>query len=512
MEILEADTSSLESDLPEVDTTTLHGAKDQIQPGVELLQHDALRIGAAMERGLHRALAPPGETGEEPTLLPQQLKGGGEKFDSSFQDDCGLDKIARNHRVYGIEVSDRGIAGGVTLHCEKDGHEEDDLSISAGANDVGNSTEEEELNVKSGCVKLCLTPRRQDDLEEDAIALHASRDNNCVTENSTKVDDAIECAAAEIQDSTSTDPQIDEADTGAGVSTESTVALNLVASKDTDSVAVQRVDEIDAGESVPTESSGALTLPCEKDGHEPDDLTGAGVSTNSTVALNLVASKDADSVAVQRVGDMDAGESVPTESSGALTLPCEKDGHEPDDLTGAGVSTDSTVALNLVASKDTDSVAVQRVDEIDAGESVPTESSGALALPCEKDGHEPDDLTGADVSTDSTVALNMVASKDADSVAVQRVDEIDAGESVPTESSGALTLPCEKDGHEPDDPSMISDLDDQDCTQQEVNAKSGYAKSGYAKPCQKRRQDDPKEQERALQPLEEGVIDSQSSF
>ena len=397
MKMLQA--AGLESDLPQMATTTLHGAKDQIQSGFELIHQDALRMGTAMEQDLHArditstlqrslsrlaldALASLGETGEEPTLLPQQLKGGGEKFDSSFQDDCGLNKIALDHRIYGIEVSDQGIAGGVTLHCEKDGHEEDDLSMTAGVNGVDNSTEEEELNVKSGCVKLCLTPRRQDDLEEDAIALHASRDNNCVTENSTKVDDAIECAAAEIQDSTrSTDPQIDEADTGAGVSTESTVALNLVASKDTDSAAVQRVDEMDAGESVPTESSGALTLPCEKDGHEPD------------------------------------------------------------------------------------------------------------------------------VSTESTVALNMVASKDADSVAVQRVDEMDAGESVPTESSGALTLSCEKDGHEPDDPSMISDLDDQDCTQQEDNAKSGYAK-----PCQKRKQDDPKEQEQALQPLEEGVIDSQASF
>jgi len=359
-----------------------------------MIQHDALRMGAALERGLHRmVLASPWKTAEEPTLLPEQLNGGGEKFDSSFQDDCGLDKIARNHRIYGVEVSDKGIAGGVTLHFEKDGHEEDDLSMTAGVEDVEKSDEEEELNIKSGCVNLCLTPRRQDDLEEDAIALHAPRagDNTNVIENNTKANDAIECAAAEIRDSTSSiDPQIEEADTGTGASTESTDTINLVASKDADSVADKNVDEMDPGDGVPTESSGALALSCEKDGHEPDSITGAGVSTESPIA-----------------------------------------------------------------------------------------------------------------------ALDLVASKDADSVAVQRDDGMDPGEGVPTESSGAPILPCEKDCHEPDDPTMISDLDDQDCTctQQEVNAKAVFVD-----PCQKRKQDNHEEQQNALQVFEEGVIDSQASF
>mmetsp|Transcript_8512 Transcript_8512/g.18297 ORF Transcript_8512/g.18297 Transcript_8512/m.18297 type:complete len:617 (-) Transcript_8512:126-1976(-) len=290
MKMLQA--AGLESDLPQMATTTLRGAKDQIRSGFELIQRDALRMGTAMEQDLHTrditstlqrslsqlaldALAPPRETEsvEEPTLLPEQLNGGGEKFDSSFQDDCGLNKIALDHRIYGVEVSDKGIAGGVTLHCEKDGHEEDDLSMTAGVKNVCNSDEEEELNIKSGCVKLCLTPRRQDDLEEDAIALHASKGNTNVTENSTENEDDVECVAAEVRDGTNIDPQTEEADTGAGVSTESTDAANLVAvsSKDADSVAVQRDDEMDPGEGVPTESSGAPTLPCEKDGHDPDD-------------------------------------------------------------------------------------------------------------------------------------------------------------------------------------------------------------------------------------------------
>lgn len=289
---------------------SMYGAKDKIQSiqsGYEHIQQDALNMRPAMEKDLYR-MALASQQGahdvgrtlqrslsrlaldtlgvltnpvEAPPLLPTQLEGGGEKFDMSFQNDCGLNKIVLNHCIYGIEVSDKGIAGGVTLHCQKDGHEEDDLSMTEGAK-INDNSAEDEVKVTSGCVNLCLTPRRKDDddLEEDAMAMHASRDTYCATEDGTTFFDAIEHAEHETNHRTFNSQPDEPGSSAPTACADALDALRKVHNKDSKKTVsfarsckggfaeefpdVQPVDGIDPDVSVPAESTEALTLAREE--------------------------------------------------------------------------------------------------------------------------------------------------------------------------------------------------------------------------------------------------------
>ena len=323
--------SSMERGLSRIGTTSIAGAQsasqqfqdDTLEVGTAMeqdisrvalkSQRDVLDVGATLQRSISQlarnALAVPAKPAEVPRLLPKQVEGGGEKFDSSFQDDNGLNKIALDHRVYGVEVSDQGIAGGVTLHCEKDGREEDDLSLTDEVTVDGNSAEEE-VNVKSGSVKLCLTPG-QEDLEEDALAMFASRANGGVAEYSTEMNDSTEFADAEVQRNPCiTAPRPDEPD--ADVTTESADTLVLVetrsvAESNEDDLAEEKADAIERvggmgqADCVPANSSDALVL-----------IASAGADSVAESSEEEVVEEEADAVESVNGADVGSFESVET--------------------------------------------------------------------------------------------------------------------------------------------------------------------------------------------------------
>ena len=199
-----------------------------------LLQDEALRTSMDVEQdrscvAMKSQLLDVHKATKVPSLLPRQLEGGGKTFDSSFRKDFCLNKIALDHRVYGIEVSNQGIAGGVILHCEKDVREEDGMTFSGRALSHANSAQE--VSVKSGCVELCIQSRQED---LDVLALYSSPGSCDAADNGTKVNGPTNYGHSRTQNCTiSAALKPDEASIGVSSTSKPTDA---VASVDAESV------------------------------------------------------------------------------------------------------------------------------------------------------------------------------------------------------------------------------------------------------------------------------------